>query len=136
MISGVFCTLLGLAIWFYSGTFPVLEEGHPGPSLFPRLIGTGLVIAGLALVVRGRKLPTEGLTLPDKPGLMRLLGGVAVVVIYPVLQSLSGTIAALSLSCLAIALILRLRLRTALLTAVGSALLIYAVFDRLLHVPL
>lgn len=136
VLSGTLCTFLGVAIWLYSNTFPVLEEGHPGPSLFPRMIGLGLAVTGVILFVRGLRERTNGFRIPERARLLRFGAGVAVAAIYPALQMIAGTIPALILSCLAVALVLGLTLRTAVFTAIGSGLLIYAVFNGLLRVPL
>jgi hypothetical protein len=37
--AGIFIAL-GVFIWAVSFQFPVLAGGHPGPSLFPRVLGT------------------------------------------------------------------------------------------------
>lgn len=139
LISGLLCTLLGAAIWFYSGTFPELPEGYPGPGLFPRIIAAGLLLSGLALLAQGARLRRQredAVLRPVPAGLLRLAGGLLVVVLYPWLKDVSGTMAALALICLAVAWMLGVSLRVAVPTAIGSGVLIYLVFSELLRVPL
>lgn len=139
LISGVICSLLGAAIWLYSGTFPELPEGYPGPSLFPRVIAGGLVLSGIALLVRGVrawKRGEEAIRRPAPAGLLRLAVTLAAVALFPLMQGLAGTIAALFLVCLAVAFTLGVRPVIAVLTALASAAGVYLVFDRLLGVPL
>jgi putative tricarboxylic transport membrane protein len=139
LVSGAIFTVLGAAIWFYSGTFPVQPEGYPGPSLFPRVIAGGLVLSSMALIAEGfrlRKRQEEAILIPEWAGILRLVAGIAVVLIYPWVQGVLGTIAALSVVGLVMAVTLRVRLLVALVTAVASAALIYVVFNQLLGVPL
>ena len=136
LVAGALCVLSGAAIWLYSGTFPVLEEGHPGPSLFPRLIAVGLAAAGVVLLAGALRERSRRIPRPAKAQLLRFGAGVAVAAAYPAVQAVAGTLPALSLSCLAVALVLGLRLRTAVITAVACGILIFALFNGLLRVPL
>lgn len=130
---------LGLAVWWYAGTFPGLADGHPGPALFPRLVAAGLVIAGILLFLPSRKpeMPAAGQGAPgDAAGWLRLGGVVLAVVLFPLLRAPLGFIAALSLVGLAVALILKTRLKTAVPTVLVATIIIYWLFTGLLGVPL
>lgn len=50
-IWGGFLTLWGAVILLVARQFPRLADHHPGPALFPAVVGAGFVITGLLLVV-------------------------------------------------------------------------------------
>ena len=56
--SGLLAAVLGLAVVLHARTFPPMPGQPVGPSLFPILIGAGLIVAGAALVLAGVRLPT------------------------------------------------------------------------------
>jgi putative tricarboxylic transport membrane protein len=54
LISGAFLIALAVAMIAYTFTFPPFPGQKYGPSLFPRILGGGLILCGLLLMVRGR----------------------------------------------------------------------------------
>jgi hypothetical protein len=52
--AGIFIAL-GVFIWAVSFSFPVLAGGHPGPSLFPRVLGTLFIFFSLIVILEGRR---------------------------------------------------------------------------------
>jgi putative tricarboxylic transport membrane protein len=54
LISGAFFIALAAVMIAYTTTFPPFPGQKYGPSLFPRIIGGGLIICGLLLMIRGR----------------------------------------------------------------------------------
>ena len=52
-VTGLVIVIFALAEIAYSSTFPALFGQAYGPSLFPILIGCGLLACGLALIARG-----------------------------------------------------------------------------------
>ena len=52
--AGAFIAL-GVFIWAVSFQFPVLPGGHPGPSLFPRILGTLFIFFSLIVILQGRR---------------------------------------------------------------------------------
>jgi len=52
--AGIFIAL-GVFIWAVSFQFPVLAGGHPGPSLFPRVLGTLFIFFSLIVILGGRR---------------------------------------------------------------------------------
>lgn len=56
--SGLLAAVLGVAVVLQARTFPPMPGQPVGPSLFPVLIGAGLIVSGAALIladVRARK---------------------------------------------------------------------------------
>jgi putative tricarboxylic transport membrane protein len=59
-VAGALVAMLGIAVVAYSRTFPPMPGQSVGPSLFPTVIGYGLVVLGAALVFspgRVRQVP-------------------------------------------------------------------------------
>jgi putative tricarboxylic transport membrane protein len=72
--AGIFIAL-GVFIWAVSFQFPVLSGGHPGPSLFPRVLGTLFIFFSLIVILEGRrKSKTPPPAAEDKEGNVTLIG--------------------------------------------------------------
>jgi len=56
--SGLLAALFGIAVVVHARTFPPMPGQPVGPSLFPMLIGAGLIVAGVALMVAGARRPS------------------------------------------------------------------------------
>ncbi len=135
-ISAVLIALLGASVWWHAGSFPTLDDGHPGPALFPRMIGGGLFLAGIGLMLL-RRPATTGKTEPtDRFGWLRLLLAIVLVTAFPWMREWIGFVASLTILGFAVAWSLKSRLIIALPVVVISAFLIYGLFTRLLGVPL
>jgi putative tricarboxylic transport membrane protein len=63
LISGALLIALAAAMIAYTTTFPPFPGQKYGPSLFPRIIGGGLIICGLLLMIRGRRQLAAGAVL-------------------------------------------------------------------------
>lgn len=138
-ISGTALVLLGATVWWHAATFPALPDGHPGPSLFPRLIAVALLLSGVVLLLPGRRVArrTEGSAVStDRYGSLRLVLLLGVVAVFPWLREWTTFVVALSVLGLAVSALLRTRLRIAVPTVIGSAIAIYWLFTGLLGVPL
>jgi putative tricarboxylic transport membrane protein len=59
-ISGAILILAALAMIAYTTTFPPFPGQKYGPSLFPRLLGGGIIICGALLIMRGLKMRAGG----------------------------------------------------------------------------
>ncbi len=137
-LPGFFALVLGLGIAGYAGSFPELEGGYPGPGLFPRLVGIGLVLCGLALLWRPvtSKRAEERAPETGWAGRSRFAAGLLLVLAFPWLHDLVGFFIATSLLALCVGLMLRARWQAAVLTAILASGVIYLLFTRLLGVPL
>jgi putative tricarboxylic transport membrane protein len=125
-------------LWRYCGSFPELEEGHPGPALFPRVMSVGLGIAGLLFLLLPWPAPGQtaiGEAKPDTSWL-RLVGGVGVLALFPLAAPYLGFMATLGLVCFSFGLLFRLKPWSAALAALGTVLFVYLTFTKLLSVPL
>ena len=136
-IAAAVVVLLGAGVWLLATGFPSLDDGHPGPGLFPKLLAVGLTISGLGLIfIRVAKTSEDSSEKTGKLGWLRLGLGVLMVAIFPFMRSYIGFIASLTILGLAIAIVLRSRLIVAVPVVTVSAILIYYLFTGLLGVPL
>jgi len=65
VLSGLLILIFGAAVVANARTFPPMPGQSAGPSLFPTLIGGGLILCGLALVWSGRGRATPWLQVDD-----------------------------------------------------------------------
>jgi putative tricarboxylic transport membrane protein len=79
LISGLLLVLLAVAMMAYTTTFPPFPGQKYGPSLFPRILGVGLIICGLLLMRRGFMLRTSGQKLASIDDVYKPLRGWASV---------------------------------------------------------
>jgi len=141
-VSGLAIILFAVAMIAYTTTFPPMPGQRYGPALFPRVIGGGLLLAGVILVARGWR---ERASVP-----WVTLGGWAtqprfVVNVVLVLAGLLGYILfsdwlGFIPTSLAILLVLFIRFGVSWFAAVPAAivttLVIHTIFARYLLVPL
>lgn len=137
-ISGGVFIALGLFVWFYSASFPSLDDEHPGPSLFPRLIAVGLVLCGLGLMVAGFRLQeqTNAEDAFSRAGARRLAAGLVLAALIPVLYAWVGLVPGVGLLCFGVAMMLDVTWWKALAVAAGGTLAVYLLFTQGLGVPL
>jgi putative tricarboxylic transport membrane protein len=82
LISGIVLILLAVAMIAYTTTFPPFPGQKYGPSLFPRILGGGMVLCGALLMIRGRRQLAAGAPLAvidDAYRPLRGWGGVAMI---------------------------------------------------------
>jgi putative tricarboxylic transport membrane protein len=65
LISGALLIALAAAMIAYTFTFPPFPGQKYGPSLFPRIIGGGMLACGLLLLIRGRRQLAAGAPLGE-----------------------------------------------------------------------
>lgn len=134
--------LVGLSLWVYWQTtgFPQLDDGYPGPSLFPGVIalciGTAGVVMILKRVLRRSTRARQGSSGIQPAALLRLLAGITLAALYPLLVQFTHFIPLMAFIILFVGLLLKNEAWHALLLSVLSASLIYALFTQLLKVPL
>jgi putative tricarboxylic transport membrane protein len=60
LVSGALIILLAVAMIAYTTTFPPFPGQKFGPSLFPRIIGAGMILCGALLLLRGARALSTG----------------------------------------------------------------------------
>jgi len=132
-IFGGLALLLAIVYsWTARGFDPGLISDPLGPQTFPYLLGAVLAITALALLLRPDPPPHW----PDVRHLLQMGIIVAVLVAYAALLERLGFIVGTTLAAALIGRRLGASWRTALLTGIGVALVVYGLFDKILELPL
>ena len=124
---------LSVLVWLGSRSFPTLPEGYPGPALFPRVIAVLLLLSGIGLVIDSLRGEAQGSQVgPFWGGAARfacVLGAVAgFIFLVPVV---GGGLAA-GMGCLALAAILRVQWKQAVVASVIVGLGVHLMFTELI----
>ena len=132
-------TALALAVLWSARGFPDVPGQKLGAAFLPMIVGAGLLLCGVALVARSlrRGAYAEADTAPE----VEEHFGSAVVIVGAVLAYLFlseriGFLLIAPLCLVAVFLALRVRWRTAVLSAIGGTLVVHLAFYKLLRVPL
>lgn len=137
LLSGGILLFLGLFILVQSKQFPSLSEGHPGPALFPGLLGGSIAVSAILLIVLNiRKPKSTGAITATRTGSTRLVSGLAIVCSFPLVADQIGFIPTVGLVCFGLGLLMQVRWWKSILAAGGAASLIYLLFSVLLGLPL
>ena len=131
----------GALVFAATLTYPPMDDGQPGPALFPRiiavlLIGFGARLAWMGLRRRDRTEPVAWGRLYRNPGFINALFVVVAVAAYVVLADHLGFL--LTAAGVMFALTWRLARRpvTAVAVAAAFTLVVHVLFAKLLRVPL
>jgi hypothetical protein len=81
--TGIGLIIFAIAVLLYTQTFPTLEKGYPGPSLFPNVLAVLFIVAGITLVAQGirsgekvLKFDSSGITSSGLVNILMILGAV------------------------------------------------------------
>jgi hypothetical protein len=150
-IGGGIFTALGVLIWALTWHFPVLMEAggrHPGPSLFPRVLGTLFIFFSLIVILQGRrksKTPPAPPAEVDEGGNVTLIGeenyfnAVLVIILiaaFIVLAERLGFIITGGAVLFILMWKLHVKPLKSLIISAAVMCMIYSVFSKGLRVPL
>lgn len=135
---GLALALLAGAVLWSARAFPAVPGQKVGAGFLPTLVGAGLLLCGLALIVRSLRAvyPEE---LPAEPGSEHFgssLVVIGVVVFYILAADKLGFLIVAPLCLVAVFKALRVNTLTALVWAGVGTLLVHFAFYKLLRVPL
>ncbi len=137
---GVGLIVFAIAVLLYTRTFPTLERGYPGPSLFPNVLAVLFIIAGITLVAQGVrsgeriiKFDISGIT---RSGLINILLVLGSIVFYIYLSDFLGFQITSFILLFGLMKWLRVSTHWSLVMACGITLAIYLLFAKMLLVPL
>ncbi len=137
---GLFQIVFGIAVFLYARTFPDLENGMPGPSLFPAVLAVLFIFTGIILVVQGvrsgervLKLDTSELS---RSGIVNILLVLAIILFYILLSDLLGFQIISFVILVFLMKLLNVSTRWSLIMAGGVTFIIYILFAKMLLVPL
>jgi putative tricarboxylic transport membrane protein len=132
---GLVLALLALAVLFTAREFPVVPGQKLGAGFLPMLVGAGLLMCGLALVARSRRMAAE----PAQRGLEQVMPAavvMAAIVLYVLAADRLGFLLVAPVALLMVFKALHVGWRPALLWALGGTLVVHLAFYKLLRVPL
>ncbi|MXQ13401.1 tripartite tricarboxylate transporter TctB family protein [Microvirga makkahensis] len=149
-LAGVILSLAGAGVIMEAMRLPVIPGQTYGPGLFPTVIGIGLLVFGAVYALNARR-PTEPAIVPEaewaapdaeegsapeRPfygALAWLIAGLAGTIL---LWETAGFVLLMSVVLMVFMILLGVRLWLAGLVAVASTIMVYAIFIRILTVPL
>jgi putative tricarboxylic transport membrane protein len=143
-IWGALLILLGLTIILHVQHFPMIPGQKIGPAMFPGLASAGIMICGVLLIINGLKARARAGERWWQPGdwvssprhlsaFVVFIGGVTAYILFA--QAIGFLILA-PIVLIAWFLVLRVRPRVAVVTAIIATLVIWYAFYKLLRVPL
>jgi putative tricarboxylic transport membrane protein len=137
---GLFLILFAAVVLWHVQGFPSLDNGYPGPALFPSVLAVLFIFCGIGLIIQGirqreklLKLDTGTLTLP---GLLNILFVLGTIVCYIFLAQYVGFLIFSFLVLLILMKWLKVRPLASILMSGGVTLVIYLLFAKILLVPL
>jgi putative tricarboxylic transport membrane protein len=143
ILSGLAFIVFSLAMMTLTLTFPDFPGQRFGPSLFPRILGVGLILCGAALVRNGltaRHAGAPWLELApwtsDPWRVTSFFGTLALLLVYILASESIGFIPIALVFLFALFVWLGVRLVPAVLTAVVTTIAIHWFFSTMLRVPL
>ncbi len=122
-------------------SYPSLDGGHPGPALFPRILGTLMVILGGSLSLHGLRTRDAServawLALHRNTGFVNALVVLGGVIAYIALAERLGFLVVGAAITFLIMWRLEVERRRALLIACAFTVVVYVLFSKILLVPL
>jgi len=140
---GLGLATLALAVLWSARSFPDVPGQKLGAAFLPMIVGVGLLLCGLALVVRsfrGSAYAEAEAEAQATPEVEEHFGSAVVIVgavlAYILLSERIGFLFIAPLCLLAVFLALRVRWSTAVLSAISGTLFVHLAFYKLLRVPL
>ncbi len=138
-LMGAGAVVAGAVIFGATLRFPRLEDGAPGPALFPQILGGLMALFGALLALRPEPVRA---TPAAAAGGDRRRAAVNVALVFGAIVAfmVAAPVAGFLLTATGILFVLMWRLGTAparaALAAVGLTLFVYVVFGKVLRVPL
>ena len=137
---GPFLILGSALVLWHVQSFPSLDNGYPGPALFPTVLAVLFIFCGIGLIIQGvrqreklLKFDTGSLTLS---GFLNILIVLATIVCYIFFAEYVGFLIFSFLVLLILMKWLKVKTLSGLLMSIGVTLVIYILFAKMLLVPL
>ena len=135
---GLALALLAGAVLWSARAFPAVPGQKVGAGFLPAIVGVGLLMCGLALVLRSirRRYAAEEVVAPGSEHFGSSLVVIGVIVFYILAADKLGFLIVAPLCLIAMFKALRVAWLPALLWAAAGTLLVHVAFYKLLRVPL
>ncbi|MBX2817093.1 MAG: tripartite tricarboxylate transporter TctB family protein [Saprospiraceae bacterium] len=135
-LGGLLCLLLGIAVFLGSRQFPPLDDGYPGPGLFPSIVGVCLTIAGLVLFLQHLPKSTNEGNPQERPRPLAL-ASVALILLgaYFGIAHL-GLLPIVAVVILGTGLLIGGDIKWIIAASLITTALVYVLFSLILGVPL
>ena len=137
---GLFLILFAAVVLWHVQSFPSLDNGYPGPALFPSVLAVLFIFCGIGLIIQGvrqreklLKFDTGTLTLS---GLLNILFVLGTIVCYIFLAQYAGFLIFSFLVLLILMKWLKVKPLASILMSSAVTLVIYLLFAKILLVPL
>jgi putative tricarboxylic transport membrane protein len=137
---GLVLMIFAVAVLVHVRTFPSLDNGYPGPALFPSVLAVLFIFCGIGLIIQGiragekpLKFDTGTLT---RRGVINILFVLAVIVCYIYLSEYIGFLILSPVLLFVICKWLGVSILRSLMLSVSVTLGIYVLFAKILLVPL
>ena len=142
-VVGVGFAGAGAALFAATLGFPLLEDGSPGPALFPRVLAVLMIGFGVCLAfpatLRRQTNPPDATAVPAGPhpgGVINALLVFAAIIVFMLVSPVLGFLLTTAPILLGLMWWLGTPLLRAAPAAVGLALFVYVIFGKVLRVPL
>ena len=143
--AGLALALLGMAVMWSARSFPSVPGQKVGAGFLPMLIGAGLLVCGIALVLRRRgssaadttddaHFESSAAATDERHGSAYVV--MAVIAGYVVLADWLGFLLVAPLALVILLRALEVGWRPSLAWAIGGTLVVHVAFYKLLRVPL
>jgi putative tricarboxylic transport membrane protein len=133
--AGLVLALLGAAVFWSSRSFPAVPGQKLGAGFLPGMVGVGLLLSGLALAWRSRKVYAAAeARAAEHVGSAFVI--MAVIAFYVLAADKLGFLIVAPLGLLAVFRALRVGWRPSITWAIGGTVIVHIAFYKLLRVPL
>ena len=137
---GLFLIVFAAAVLWHVQSFPSLDNGYPGPALFPSVLAVLFILCGVGLIIQGvrqreklLKFDTGALTLQ---GLLNIFFVLGTIVCYIFLAEYVGFLI-FSVAVLVVLMKwLKVKTLSSIMMALSVTFVIYLLFAKVLLVPL
>ncbi len=139
-VIGLGTVIFSIWVLFYASNFPKLEQGYPGPSLFPMVLAVLFIFAGIVLIVQdflsGAKKLKFDISDLSRVHLINIGLTLAAILFYIFVSDFLGF--QITSFIILVFMMKRLRVSTfwSLIMACGVTFGIYVLFAKILLVPL
>ena len=137
---GLFLIIFAAAVLWHVQSFPSLDNGYPGPALFPSVLAVLFILCGVGLIIQGvrqhEKLLKFDIGTLTVSGLFNIFFVLGAIVCYILVAETIGFLIFSFVILMVLMKWLKVKTPSSILMSVGVTLVIYLLFAKVLLVPL